>query len=284
MMKQLLAGFLAVALAFPASAGMFSVSGSDDDCTLSRSKAWCLLDRAGLSDGAEDVPRDKLPEGFDDRSVLETPEGLLHLVVGASGAVGLATTAARTTAHVTSGVMLLGSVLFFMGKRFDPKTKMHSVLVIPKEDAGDDPFSYAEKVFIDASVKGLGGEKATYIPKNPKSEIIYEQKGYYRVEGGRCANINCRVMFNQFGMRKMVEVKPPKWLDLEQKEGWANKYYDATGLHIYFNDEYAPIEIYRLVSAELPTWAYLFVPAGKGDNKIPMYLNKGNPLLFISPK
>lgn len=283
--KKWMAALLLSVSCVGASAGMFSTAGKDDDCTESRSRAWCLLDLAGASMGVNDA---KTAEGMKFSVPLATDFGktmdnATNVAVVVS-AVGKATGAALPMPGLSGGASGVLTLIGLLGPS-------QSYVSIPKGFALV-PASVASPV--EARMTVLESLKAALMtafevsieePIKGKSEAFTEQikwGTHAPANGGLCGGDVCAFASGALeDSAAYVEARAPKWTG-EERLSLSR----ALATPILFADKKWVINsdtAWVRFSAAMPGWYYIYLPPNEA-RAFPVLLNKGEALYFVKPQ
>lgn len=283
--KKWLIGLLVAGACGSAFAGLFSTAGKDDDCTESRSRAWCLLDLAGASMGVNDAKSDagmsfSVPLATDFGKTMDNASDAVVVVA----AVGKATGAALPMPGLSGGA---SGVMTLIG------------LLRPSQQYVSVPKGFA---LVPASVAGAGEARAAVMekiktallsafevsieaPVKGRSEAFTDQikwETHAPASGGLCGESVCAFSSGALeDSATYVDVRPPKWAGEERlslSRAMATPILFSGKKWVINNDT-----AWARFSAAMPDWYYIYLPPNN-ERAFPVLLNKGEALYFLTPQ
>lgn len=239
----------------------------DNDCVEKHSRAWCLLDLAGYSKGADDVSAkkaaeilEKLRPGTEGKT---SDNGAMFATFAAMDLLKLASPPPGFSFGGSAAMNLLG--LLTSGPRAGERTQ--NFIILPQSAVKDsEPGSIVEDAFLRASIKFLGTDTVAVQDeeKNPPLGARYVKRKYV-LTGGKCGAEGCELTLSFVACEKCyfrkstVYEAPPPWVAAEKVYVWKDA---SIGFRLLSqnNNWVLTEEERREFHKNMPDWYYLYSP------------------------
>lgn len=245
-------------------------------CAKRNSIAWCILDAAGYSDGANDVSA-KRAEDFLAKLTPQVHDGTSNNGAGALAIAGLE--AAKLTTPTPGigrgasvGMLLLGALID--GRR--PGERVQMFMLMPESAVVDgDPGKTAEKAYVDALQRHLEADSVELVetPRKATFGATWTERHYRMTGGPRCGEVACIAGASFFSSDstnkapKAIEADP-QWVGSSTVYVWDRIYAGARPFMRLETDERSVQRIakeeYLRFIMHLPPWMFLYVPGDVG--------------------
>jgi len=224
-MKKLTFTLLSTLILSACSSAPKLTAEEQESCLDNHSKAWCIMELAGLAQGLEDVKPEQA------QAYLAKHNVKMDQVSGSGGAdKGYLTLAGLEALHGTSVFGLasgIPSVVFLFSSLSDNRPsgqRPQSFIMLKESDVKNgSPEETAKKIIEDAIFKTFEvDQKRTFFTKRGHANI-------YNMFGGKCGEVGCVYQMPYFGydqphpkfLTKFIE-KGPNWMGSQKIYIWKN--------------------------------------------------------------
>lgn len=279
---------LLVVLAGPVWAGLFSVSGNDDDCAKTKSRAFCLMSLVDLQDGPPDSTAERRFVARDaaTRETIDSTSRGIETVIGVTQIAGLSgIPGARGGGFLTLLGALGGESTLRMAPRF--------FVILPKSaiQADEEPAQAVERAMVSAMLEVFKEKGATTVvleTSEHKHLFGTDLRRSYRFSGGECDQKKCEFKAQFLEYKKARggdEITMPAWLNPEKEAAYAwSKHPRQVVPEIMLDGKRVLLSFPMMVaiSVRMPEWFYIYVPP-TDVSPMPFVMSKGKLSWFYAP-
>jgi hypothetical protein len=235
------------------------------------------MDLQGASARLQDVPADQL------EAALSQP-GEAKKLLDKSVSAGFVGLGVAQLIGIASGGLAGAASMFLLAAQSDrvPAQSLGGVILVPRQEAGDDPRELVVRTLRDAAIAALGAEGAEWIQAGDR--YADQIAAYFRLTGGECAERDCQ-LFIPIAQEKrsgfFVEQTLPAYLDPARGTALRIKLWHKNAAVLKIDKRLATLEQYGEFSRRLPDWVYLYYPPTPTLTPVPILLNRGQVMLFV---
>lgn len=279
---------LLMVLAGPAWAGLFSVSGSDDACAATKSRAFCLMSLVDLPDGPPDSTAERRFVARDaaTRETIDSASRGIETVIGVTQIAGLSSIpGARGGGVLTLLGALGGESTLRMAPRF--------FVILPKSEiqADEEPAQAVERAMVSAMLEVFKEKGATTVvleTSEHKHLLGTDLRRNYRFSGGECDQKKCEFKAQFLAYNKARggdQIAMPAWLNPGKEAAYVwSKHPRQVAPEIMLDGKRVALSFPMMVaiSMRMPDWFYIYV-SPTDANPMPFVMSKGKLSWFFAP-